>query len=70
MAGKRALMTTQPQRRAVTNNKSVWQMMRATIKRARAAEAMVMAMRMPGDKEGKGGKGLGVSNKDGVQQRG
>jgi hypothetical protein len=45
-------------------------MMRAATKRARVARAMVMAMRVPGDKEGKGGKGHGLSNEGGVQQRG
>ncbi len=44
------------------NNKSVQRMMRATMKRARAARAMGMAMRMLGNKEGKGGKGHGIGN--------
>ncbi len=42
-------------------------MMRATMKRARAAWVMVTAMRVPGNKEGKGGKGHDVGNEDGVQ---
>ncbi len=45
-------------------------MMRAATKRVRAAREMVMTMRVPGNKEGKDGKGHGVSNKGGVQQRG
>jgi hypothetical protein len=37
----------------------------------RVARAMVMAMRVAGDKEGKGNKeNNGVGDKDGVQQRG
>jgi hypothetical protein len=38
-----------PQRRAMRNNKSVQQMMRAAMKRARAASAMTMVMRMASD---------------------
>ena len=38
----------------------------AAMKRARMARAMVTAMRVPVDKEGKGGMGHGVGNK-GVQ---
>jgi hypothetical protein len=41
----------------------------AVTKRARMARAMMMAMRVPVDKEGKGGTGHGV-NKGGVQRRG
>ncbi len=41
----------------------------AVTKRARMARAMVMAMRMPVDKEGKGGTGHGV-DEGGVRQRG
>jgi hypothetical protein len=41
----------------------------AVTKRARMARAMVTAMRMPVDKEGKGGTGHGI-NKGGVRQRG
>ncbi len=70
MAGKKASMTTQPRWRATTNDKSVWQMMKATTKRARAARAMVMEKRVPGSKEGKGVMGHGISNKGGMRQRG
>ncbi len=42
-------------------------MMRAMTKMTRAARAMVTTMRVPGNKEGKGGKGHGVGNKGGVQ---
>jgi hypothetical protein len=49
----------------MTNNGSVRQMMRAAMKRARAARAMRMVMRMAGDKEDKGN-----SKKGGGQQRG
>jgi hypothetical protein len=63
-------MTTLPQRRAMTNNKRERAIMRAMTKMARAARAMVTMMKFPGNKEGKGGKGHGVGNEDGVQQRG
>ncbi len=66
MAGKRALATTRTRRWAMTNNKSVQQMMRATTKRARTARAMVTAMRVLGNKKGKSGKGHGISSKGGV----
>ncbi len=43
----------------------------AATKRARVKRVMVTAMRVAGDKEGKGdGKKDAVSNKGGVQQRG
>ncbi len=42
----------------------------AVTKRARMARAMVMAMRVPVNKEGKGGTGHDVGNEGGVQQRG
>ena len=42
----------------------------AGAKRARMARAMVTAMRVPVDKEGKGGRGQGIGDKGGVQQRG
>jgi hypothetical protein len=42
-------------------------MMRAATKRARAARAMATAMRVAGDKEGKGGKGHGIGNEGGMQ---
>jgi hypothetical protein len=66
VAGERASTITQPQRWVTTNNESVRQMMRATMKRARAARAIVMALRVPSDKEGEGGKGHGVCNEGGV----
>ena len=42
----------------------------AVMKRARLARAMVTAMRVPVDEEGKGGTGHGVGNEGGVRQRG
>jgi hypothetical protein len=39
-------------------------------KRARMARAMVTAMRVPVEEEGKCGMGHGVGDKGGVQQRG
>jgi hypothetical protein len=62
--------TPRPRRCATTNKKGVQWMVMAVTKRARMARAMVMAMRMPVDKEGKGGTGHGISNKGGVQRRG
>jgi hypothetical protein len=59
--GKRASMTTGQQQRATMNDKSMQQMMKAATKRARAARALVMAMRVVGDKEGNGNS----SKKDG-----
>ncbi len=59
-------MTTWPQQQATTNHKSVRWMMRAITKRVRAARAMVMVMRVPGNKEGEGGKGNGVGDEGGV----
>ncbi len=70
MVGKRATTSTLPQWWVMTNNKSVRQMTKAATKRARAARAMVTAMRVVGNKEGKGSKGHDLSNKGGVQQRG
>ncbi len=64
------LITTPPCWRVTTNNKSMRWMMTAVIKRARLAWAMVMAMRVAGNKEGKGGTGHGVGNKGGMRQRG
>jgi hypothetical protein len=52
--------TTRPRRWATTNNEGVWRMVMAVTKRARMARAMVTAMRVPVDKEGKGGSGHGV----------
>jgi hypothetical protein len=70
VASKRASTTTQPRWRVTTNNKSVRQMMRAAMKRARATRAMVTAMRVVGNKEGRVSKGHGISNEGGMQQRG
>jgi hypothetical protein len=49
----------------ITNNESVRRMMRVAIKRARAARAMMMVMRMAGDKESEGDR-----EKGGGKQRG
>jgi hypothetical protein len=62
--------TTQPQQWVMTNDESVQQIVMAVTKRARMARAMVMAMRVPVNKEGKGGMGHGVSNEGGMRQRG
>jgi hypothetical protein len=62
--------TTHPQWWATTYDKSVRQMVMAAMKWARMARAMVMEMRVPVNKEGKGGMGHGVGNKGGMQQRG
>ena len=61
--------TTRPQRWATTNNKGVRRMVMAVTKRARMARAMVTAMRVPVDEEGKGGTGNGV-DEGGVRRRG
>ncbi len=42
-------------------------MMTAATKMARVAREMVMAMRVAGNKEGKGSTSHGISNKGGVQ---
>jgi hypothetical protein len=65
VAGQRASTTTQPQRRVMTKKESVLQMMMTAMKRVRVARAMVMAMRVTGNKEGKGGMGHGVGNEGG-----
>jgi hypothetical protein len=62
--------TTRPRRWATTYDESVRRMAMAVTKTARMARAMVTAMRVPVDEDGKGGTGHGVSNKGGVQQRG
>jgi hypothetical protein len=62
--------TTRPRRWATTNNEGVRQMVMAVTKRAMMARAMVTAMRVPVDEEGKGGTGHGVGNEGGVQRRG
>ncbi len=67
VAGKRELTTNWPQRHAMTNHKCMHAMMRATTKMARAARAMMTTIRVPVNKEGKGGKGHGVGNKGGMQ---
>jgi hypothetical protein len=46
-----------------------WMMMAAT-KRVRVARAMVTAMRLAGNKEGKCGTGHGVRDEGGMHQRG
>ncbi len=58
--------TTRPRRWAATYNESVRQMVMAVTKRARMARAMVTVMRVPVDKDGKGGMGHGIGNKGGV----
>jgi hypothetical protein len=62
--------TTQPRWWVTTNNESVRRMVMAVTKRARMARAMVMAMRVPVNKDGKGGTSHGVGDEGGVQQRG
>jgi hypothetical protein len=62
--------TTRPRRWATTNDESVRQMVMAVTKKARMARAMVTAMRVPVNKEGKGGMGHGVGNEGGMQQIG
>ncbi len=62
--------TTQPRRRATTYDESVQRMVMAVTKRARIARAMVMAMRVSVEEDGKGGTGHGVGNKGGMQRRG
>ncbi len=57
--------TTQPQWWVTTNDEGVRRMVMAVMKRASMARAMVMAMRVPVNKKGKGGTGHCV-NKDGV----
>ncbi len=59
--------TTQSQRWMTTNNKSVRQMVMAATKRATMARAMVMAMRVAGNKEGKVSMGHGVGDKGGMR---
>ncbi len=59
--------TTRPRWWATTYDKSVQQMVMAVTKRARMARAMMMAMRLPVDKEGKGNMGHGVGDEGGMQ---
>jgi hypothetical protein len=63
--------TTQPQRWATTNNKSMQRMTMAATKRARVDRAMVMEMRVVGNKEGEGNdKKDDIGDEGGVRQRG
>jgi hypothetical protein len=63
--------TTRSRRWATTNNESVRRMMMAATKRARVERAVVTAMRVAVDKEGKGDdKKDGVGDEGGVQRRG
>jgi hypothetical protein len=63
--------TTRPRQWATTNNESVWQMMMAVTKRARVERAMVMAMMVAVDEEGKGNdKKDGFGNKGGGKSNG
>ncbi len=61
------MTTTRPRWWATTNDESVRAMMRATTKIARAARAMVTTKRVPGNREGKGGKDHGNGDEGGVQ---
>jgi hypothetical protein len=58
------------QRWVTRNNESMRRMMRAATKRAGVAKAMVTALRVVGNKEGKDGKGNGIGDKGGMQCRG
>jgi hypothetical protein len=60
--------TTRPRRWATTNDEGVRRMVMDVMKRARMARAMVTAMRVPVNEEGKGGTGHGV-DEGGVRQR-
>jgi hypothetical protein len=63
--------TTRPRRWAMTNDKSVRQMMMAGTKRARVERAMVSAMRVAVNEEGEGNDEKdGVGNEGGMLQRG
>jgi hypothetical protein len=59
--------TTRPQWWATTNDESMRWMVMAVTKRARMARAMVMAIRVPVDKESKGGMGHGVGDEGSVR---
>jgi hypothetical protein len=63
-------VTTQPQWWAMTNDKSVQQMVLAATKRARMARAMVTAMRVLVNEEGEGSMGHGVGNEGGMPRIG
>ncbi len=54
----------------MTNDKGMGRMVMAVTKRARMARAMVMAMRVPVDKEDECGTGHSVGDEGGVRQRG
>jgi hypothetical protein len=63
--------TTRPRWWVMTNDESLRRMVMAATKRARVERAMVMAMRVAGNKEVKvNDKKDGVGNEGGVQQRG
>jgi hypothetical protein len=63
--------TTGPRRWATTYDNSVQRMLMAATKRARVERAMVMTMRVVGNKEGKGNDEKDGSGDEGdVQQRG
>ncbi len=62
--------TTQPRRWATTYDESMRQMVMAVTKRARMVRAMVTAMRVLVNKDGKGGTGHGIGDEGGVRQRG
>ncbi len=54
----------------MTNNESLQRMVMAVTKMTRMARAMVTAMRVLVNEEGKGGMGHGIGNEGGMQQRG
>ncbi len=58
---------TRPRRWATTNDEGMQRMVMAVTKRARMARVMVMAMRVPVNKEGEGGTGHGVGTEGGVR---
>jgi hypothetical protein len=63
-------VTTRPQRWATMNDESVWRMTMAAMNRARVDRAMVMEIRVVGDKEGTGDdKKDDVGDEGGVRQR-
>ncbi len=59
--------TTRPRRQGTTYDESVQRMVMAVTKWARMARAMVTAMRVPVNEDGKGGTGHGVGDEGGVQ---
>ncbi len=61
-------VTTRSRRWATTDDKSVWRMIMAAMKRARVERAMVTAMRVAVNEEGEGDDEKdGVGNEGGVQ---